>query len=100
MEVYKLISKIFNFNFKYILSVQYRFCLLCLIGKTVDELTEFCKKLSKGEANGYLSNISGDSDIDADLEKPFHHPFVIKDRGPIVMNIKVNYCKIQIEKSF
>lgn len=66
--------------------------MLCFIGKTVDELTEFCKKLSKGEANGYLSNISGDSDVDADLEKPFHHPFVIKDRGPIVMNIKVNYC--------
>lgn len=60
-----------------------------LLGKTVDELTEFCKKLSKGEANGYLSNISGDSDVDADLEKPFHHPFLIKDRGPIVMNIKV-----------
>lgn len=60
-------------------------------GKSVDELTEFCKKLSKGEANGYLSNMSdADSDVDADLEKPFHHPFVIKDRGPIVMNIKVN----------
>lgn len=59
-------------------------------GKSVDELTEFCKKLSKGEANGYLSNLSGgESDVDADLEKPFHHPFVIKDRGPIVMNIKV-----------
>lgn len=58
-------------------------------GKSVDELTEFCKKLSKGETNGYLSNMSGDSDIDGDLEKPFHHPFVIKDRGPIVMNIKV-----------
>lgn len=58
----------------------------------MDELTEFCKKLSKGEANGYLSNISGaESDVDADLEKPFHHPFVIKDRGPIVMNIKVSF---------
>lgn len=56
----------------------------------MDELTEFCKKLSKGDANGYLSNLSGaESDADADLEKPFHHPFVIKDRGPIVMNIKV-----------
>lgn len=61
------------------------------VGKSVDELTEFCKKLSKGETNGYLSNMSDEeSDVDADLEKPFHHPFVIKDRGPIVMNIKVN----------
>lgn len=66
-------------------------------GKTVDELTEFCKKLSKGEENGFLSHLSGDSDIDADLEKPFHHPFVIKDRGPIVMNIKVK-C-VQLHKT-
>lgn len=64
--------------------------LYSIAGKSVDELTEFCKKLSKGESNGYLSNVSVDSDIDNDLEKPFHHPFVIKDRGPIVMNIKVS----------
>lgn len=67
-------------------------------GKTVDELTEFCKKLTKGDDNGYLSHLSGESDIDADLEKPFHHPFVIKDRGPIVMNIKVNWAA-SIEKN-
>lgn len=53
-------------------------------GKSVGELTEFCKKLAKGEAN-----MSGDSDIDDDLERPFHHPFVVTDRPPIVMNIKV-----------
>lgn len=70
--------------------------MLTFVGKSVDELTEFCKKLSKGEANGYLSNISGESDVDADLEKPFHHPFVIKDRGPIVMNIKVNFVADQL----
>lgn len=59
-------------------------------GKSVDELTEFCKKLSKGESSGYLSNVSDDSEHDADgNEKPFHHPFVLKDRGPIVMNIRV-----------
>lgn len=59
-------------------------------GKSVDELTEFCKKLSKGESAGYLSNVSDDSDHDHDgAEKAFHHPFVLKDRGPIVMNIKV-----------
>lgn len=59
-------------------------------GKSVDELTEFCKKLSKGESAGYLSNVSDDSDHDNDgAEKAFHHPFVLKDRGPIVMNIKV-----------
>lgn len=59
-------------------------------GKTVDELTEFCKKLSKGEGAGYLSNVSDDSDHDVyGDEKAFHHPFVLKDRGPIIMNIKV-----------
>lgn len=59
-------------------------------GKSVDELTEFCKKLSKGESAGYLSHVSDDSDHDADGgEKAFHHPFVLKDRGPIIMNIKV-----------
>lgn len=66
-------------------------------GKTVDELTEFCKKLSKGESAGYLSNVSDDSDDDVDgegVDKPFHHPFVLKDRGPIVMNIKVHFSLI------
>lgn len=60
-------------------------------GKSVDELTEFCKKLSNGESNGYLSNVSADSDHDMEgNEKAFNHPFVLKDRGPIVMNIKVS----------
>lgn len=82
-------------------SMQYILSYICNfdLGKSVDELTEFCKKLSKGEANGYLSNMSGaESDVDADLEKPFHHPFVIKDRGPIVMNIKVNKFKLKHKK--
>lgn len=60
-----------------------------IAGKSVDELTEFCKRLSKGESSGYLSNVTDDSDEDADIDKPFNHPFVLKDRGPIVMNIKV-----------
>lgn len=58
----------------------------------MDELTEFCKKLSNGEGSGYLSNESddGDSDIDAEgEERAFNHPFVLRDRGPIVMNIRV-----------
>lgn len=83
-------------------SMQYILSYICNfdLGKSVDELTEFCKKLSKGEANGYLSNMSGaESDVDADLEKPFHHPFVIKDRGPIVMNIKVNKFKLKHKKT-
>lgn len=61
-------------------------------GKTVDELTDFCKKLSSGEASsGYLSNVSDDdTDHDPDgNERPFNHPFVLKDHGPIVMNIRV-----------
>lgn len=64
-------------------------------GKSVDELTEFCKMLSKGDTTGYLSNVT-DSEDDADIDKPFNHPFVLKDRGPIVMNIKVNEFIISI----
>lgn len=62
-------------------------------GKTVEELTDFCKKLSNGEAlNEDLSSVSsGESDHDHEgHSKVFHHPFVLKDRGHIVMNIKVD----------
>lgn len=92
MALYTFFSNSFQSMILIFLNLMFVFFFLAfviIIGKSVDELTEFCKKLSKGESNGYLSNISGDSDVDGDLEKPFHHPFVIKDRGPIVMNIKV-----------
>ncbi|XP_058461752.1 protein Son [Malaya genurostris] len=58
-------------------------------GKSVEELTEYCKKISEKENLNELSSLSEDSDHDADGEsKAFHHPFQIKDPGPIVMNIK------------
>ncbi|XP_018318501.1 protein SON isoform X2 [Agrilus planipennis] len=57
-------------------------------GKTVEELTEFCKTLSKKEELGELSSVSED-DNDSDTDRPFHHPFQIKDRPTsIIMNIK------------
>lgn len=65
-------------------------------GKSVAELTEYCKKLSNCESLGDLSNISSDGDSDHDKhgnEKAFNHPFQIKDRGPIIMNIKVFFRK-------
>ncbi|XP_014480766.1 PREDICTED: protein SON-like isoform X2 [Dinoponera quadriceps] len=56
-------------------------------GKTVDELTDFCKTLSKSEALGELSNIS--SEEESEFEKGFHHPFLLKERpSSIIMNIK------------
>ncbi|KAL1505795.1 hypothetical protein ABEB36_005274 [Hypothenemus hampei] len=56
-------------------------------GKTVEELTEFCKSLSKKEELGELSSLSEREDSDAD--EPFHHPFKLKDRPTtITMNIK------------
>lgn len=59
-------------------------------GKSIDELTDFCKKLSKG-GSGYLTN-DDEYDVEADTtEKAFNHPFVLKDRGPIVMNIRVSF---------
>lgn len=62
-----------------------------ILGKSVDELTEFCKKLSNGESSGYLSDVTDDSDHDEDgNDRPFNHPFMLKERNePIVMNIKV-----------
>ncbi|XP_055529798.1 protein Son [Wyeomyia smithii] len=58
-------------------------------GKTVEELTEYCKKISEKESCNDLSSVSEDSDHDVDGgSKAFHHPFQIKDPGPIVMNIK------------
>lgn len=59
-------------------------------GKSINELTDFCKKLSNGEIPSDLSSVSsGDSDHDREgNSKAFHHPFVLKDRGPIVMNIR------------
>lgn len=60
-------------------------------GKTVQDLTNFCKKLSKGENYDDLSEFSSDEQSDVDKQgnaKAFHHPFVLKDREPIVMHIK------------
>lgn len=66
--------------------------MFLISGKSVDELTEFCKKLSNGESSGYLSDVSDDSDHDEDgNDRPFNHPFMLKERNePIVMNIKVS----------
>jgi protein SON len=59
-------------------------------GKSIEELTNYCKKLSKAEDLGELSELS-DSDNDAEgRAKVFHHPFEVRDRGPIVMNIRVS----------
>lgn len=62
-------------------------------GKTIEELTMYCKKLSRAEDLGELSDLS-DSDNDGDGKpRAFHHPFEVKDRGPIVMNIRVTFQK-------
>ena len=57
-------------------------------GRTVEDLTEFCKKISNGEN---LSELSSDEDSDVDKvgnTKAFHHPFQLKEREPIVMHIR------------
>lgn len=60
-------------------------------GKSVDELTDFCKHLSKKEALGELSSVSS-SDCeglsDNEDTRAFHHPFLVKEKTPIVMNIR------------
>lgn len=63
-------------------------------GKSIEELTNYCKKLSKAEDIGELSDLT-DSDNDGEGKpKAFHHPFEVKDRGPIVMNIRVSRLKL------
>ncbi|KAK9884633.1 hypothetical protein WA026_007472 [Henosepilachna vigintioctopunctata] len=58
-------------------------------GKTIEELTDFCKTLSKKEDLGELSDIEEDKGSESDNDKPFNHPFQIKDRPTtITMNIK------------
>lgn len=77
-------------------------------GKTVDELTgtcafdvlvkhpsdwvlclDFCKLLSKKDAEGQESVSSG-SDLESNEDRAFHHPFQLKERpSSIVMNIRV-----------
>nr|CAD7569599.1 unnamed protein product [Timema californicum] len=63
-------------------------------GKSVAELTDFCKQLSKKEAQGDVSSNSGSEhahNSDSDTEHPFHHPFQIKERpSSIVMNIRLS----------
>uniref|UniRef100_A0A182QHT5 G-patch domain-containing protein n=1 Tax=Anopheles farauti TaxID=69004 RepID=A0A182QHT5_9DIPT len=59
-------------------------------GKTIEELTAFCKKISHKDNSNDLSSVSSDeSDHDADgASKAFHHPFQLKEAAPIVMNIR------------
>ncbi|XP_039755260.1 protein Son-like isoform X2 [Pararge aegeria] len=59
-------------------------------GKSVDELTDFCKHLSKKEALGELSSVSSNDDGMSENEDTiaFHHPFLVKEKAPIVMNIR------------
>ncbi|XP_022919854.2 protein Son [Onthophagus taurus] len=68
-------------------------------GKTVEELTDFCKTLSQKEELGELSSVSEDNDTDSDSDKQFHHPFLIKERPiSITMNIK-NSVPLPIKNS-
>ncbi|XP_072932552.1 uncharacterized protein [Epargyreus clarus] len=59
-------------------------------GKSVDELTDFCKHLSKKEALGELSSVSSNDEDMSDNEDTiaFHHPFLVKEKAPIIMNIR------------
>lgn len=48
---------------------------------------DFCRKLSKKEKEHYDSSISTS---DEEFKQPFHHPFLVKDRPNIVLNIRVS----------
>jgi len=51
-------------------------------------LLDFCRKLSKKD-KGHDDDTSVSSD-DEEFKQPFHHPFLVKDRPNIVMNIRVS----------
>ncbi|XP_066142273.1 protein Son [Euwallacea fornicatus] len=56
-------------------------------GKSIEELTDFCKSLSKKEELGELSSLSEHEESEGDQDT-FHHPFKLKDRPTtITMNI-------------
>lgn len=75
--------------------------LFFVTGKSIEELTDYCKRLSNAEELGELSSLSEDSDHDGEgKERAFHHPFEVKDRGPIVMNIRVRHIKIHFAFKF
>ncbi|XP_033165315.1 protein SON [Drosophila mauritiana] len=57
-------------------------------GRTIQDLTDFCKKISNGDG---LSDLSSEEESDVDKNgnaKAFHHPFQLKEREPIVMHIR------------
>lgn len=49
-------------------------------------ILDFCRKLSKKEKN-HDDDTSFSSD--EEFKQPFHHPFLVKERPNIVMNIRV-----------
>lgn len=56
-------------------------------GKSVDELTDYCKRLARKDARG--DAISDDS-LSGDEEHFMHHPFQVKDKPlpQITLNIR------------
>jgi hypothetical protein len=55
-------------------------------GKSVDELTDYCKRIARKDARG--DALSEDSDGDNEF---IHHPFHVKDRPlpQITLNIRI-----------
>lgn len=50
-------------------------------------ILDFCRKLSKKEKE-HDDDVSFSSS-DEESKQPFHHPFLVKERPNIVMNIRV-----------
>lgn len=58
-------------------------------GKSVEELTDYCKRIAKRDANGVAIS-DDDSGDDGDADHFLHHPFQVKDRPlpQITLNIR------------
>lgn len=50
-------------------------------------ILDFCRKLSKKEKEHNDDSLSSS---DEEFKQPFHHPFLVKERPNIVMNIRVS----------
>ncbi|PSN55329.1 hypothetical protein C0J52_01778 [Blattella germanica] len=67
-------------------------------GKSVAELTDFCKQLSKKEALGQVSSDSEGEEhhsSGSDAERPFHHPFQIKERPSAINSVQLPLKTLQ-----
>lgn len=72
---------------KYFIIIIYKYKYYKIVSYSI--LLDFCRRLSKKD-KGHDGDTSGVSSDDEEFKQPFHHPFLVKERPNIVMNIRVS----------